>query len=275
MIKNLEPILKDLYLISGLNMSIFDTHYQPIASYPHKKSPFCHLIDQNPESVKLCHQCDYQAFQIAKKTGKLYVYQCHFHLYEAVVPLYYYENLSGYLMMGQTLTHSQFDRESIEQLASPYISDQQKLQEAIQKISVHSIEQIHSFASIVNICAEYITLTNRMALQKKELAQEVCEYLHQFYDTDISLNLLCKTFFCSKATLTQSFKKEYHVSIHQYLVQLRLKESLKLLSNYHLTIHDIAYQVGFKDANYYTKVFQKYYHITPSEYRKSPHENAF
>lgn len=268
MIKSLEPILKDLYLISGLNMSIFDTHYQLVASYPHVKSPFCHLIDQNPKSLKLCHQCDHQAFEIAKKTGKLYIYQCHFHLYEAVVPLYYYHHLSGYLMMGQTLTNSKFDRETIEKLALPYISDQQKLQEAINKISIHSIEQIHSFASIVNICAEYITLTNQMTLQKKELAQEVCEYLHQFYYTDISLNLLCQNFFCSKATLTNTFKKEYHTSIHQYLIQLRLNESLKLLLDHDLTIRDIADEVGFKDANYYTKVFQKYYHTSPSKYRE-------
>ena len=34
----LEKLLKDLYKISGLNMSIFDLNQNLLASYPHKKS---------------------------------------------------------------------------------------------------------------------------------------------------------------------------------------------------------------------------------------------
>ena len=36
--EDLEKILKQLYLVSGLNMSIFDINQKPLASYPHKKS---------------------------------------------------------------------------------------------------------------------------------------------------------------------------------------------------------------------------------------------
>ena len=37
----LEKMLKDLHLLSGLNMSIFDLNQNLLASYPHKKSKFC------------------------------------------------------------------------------------------------------------------------------------------------------------------------------------------------------------------------------------------
>ena len=42
--EDLEKILKQLYLVSGLNMSIFDINQKLLASYPHEKSKFCQDI---------------------------------------------------------------------------------------------------------------------------------------------------------------------------------------------------------------------------------------
>ena len=48
----LEKMLKDLYLLSGLNMSIFDLNQNLLASYPHKKSKFCNEIGKNKKSYQ-------------------------------------------------------------------------------------------------------------------------------------------------------------------------------------------------------------------------------
>lgn len=265
--QKLEPILKDLYLISGLNMSVFDVDYQLVASYPHQKSPFCSLIEKNPDSLRICHQSDYQAFEKAKKTGKIYIYQCYFHLYEAVVPLYDFDILSGYMMMGQTLTTSKFDRENIERQALPYVQYPQELQQAIEKISVHTKEQILSFAAIVNICAKYITLTHRMQIDKKDLAEEIKVYLQKYYYTAITIDHLCEYFYCSKATLAQTFKQKYQQSIHQYLTQVRMKHAAYFLSHSSMTVQEISQKCGYQDSNYFTKAFSKYYQLSPSQYR--------
>jgi len=266
-IDQLEPILKNLYLISGLNMCIFDTDYQLVTSFPYQKSSFCALIDQNCDALKYCTQYDHRAFQIAKETGKLYIYQCHFHLYEAVVPLYHFGILSGYLMMGQTLTTSYFDRRNIEKEAMMFVDNQIQLKEAIQKITVHTKEQIEAFSQIVNICAEYITLTHLMSNNKKDLAEEIKTYIKQYYNTDITIEKLCQYFYCSKATLINTFKNKYHMTIHQYIMDMRLNKAQELLFNSTMSIHAIALQCGYKDANYFTKAFRKKYQISPSDYR--------
>ncbi|MEE0966483.1 MAG: PocR ligand-binding domain-containing protein, partial [Bacilli bacterium] len=156
---DLQSMLKDLYLISGLNISIYDIDENIITSYPEKKSPFCALIEHNPESLKHCQECDHNAFKRVKKSGKIDIYKCYFNLYEAAVPLYTYGIHTGYLMMGQTLTTSRFDREYIKEKAIQYINNEEVLEDAIKKISVHSHEQILAFSNIVDICAKYITLT--------------------------------------------------------------------------------------------------------------------
>ena len=47
----LEKMLKDLHLLSGLNMSIFDLNQNLLASYPHKKSKFCNEIKNRTNIV--------------------------------------------------------------------------------------------------------------------------------------------------------------------------------------------------------------------------------
>ena len=99
----LEKLLKDLYKISGLNMSIFDLNQNLLASYPHKKSKFCNELEKNNNAFQHCIDCDYKAMEHVKETGELYIYKCHFGLNEAIMPLYSYGSLTGYLMMGQEM----------------------------------------------------------------------------------------------------------------------------------------------------------------------------
>lgn len=266
--KELQTILKDLYLISGLNISIFDIDEKLITSYPEKKSMFCSLIAKNPSGLKKCKECDHNAFLKVRETGQIYIYQCYFHLYEAAVPLYTYGIHTGYLMMGQTLTDSPFDKEEIKNKALNYIDNKEELEKAIKKISIHTREQILSFSNIIDICAKYLTLTNRIEYKKKDLAFQVKEYLIHNYNKEISIDFLCQLFYCSKSTLINHFKKEYQTTIHQFLLDYRLEKAVELLKNDNLSIVEISITCGFQDPNYFSKAFKHKYHISPSKYKE-------
>jgi len=271
MMNDIQSLLKDLYLISGLNMSIFDLDGNIIISYPQQKSPFCHLISQNKNALDKCIECDKAAFERVKKTGKIDIYQCHLHLYEACVPLYTYGMHTGYLMMGQTLSQSLIDKEQLKEAALSFVGDEKRLDLAIEKISVHSQEQILSFASIIDICAKYLTLTNRIKAKNKNLAEEVKQYIIQNYHRDITIEHLCHYFYCSKATLINHFKNAYHQTVHQFLLEYRLNKAKEYLKNEQLSIQEIARNCGFKDANYFSKAFKKHNGISPLYYREKYH----
>ena len=53
-----------------------------------------------------------------------------------------------------------------------------------------------------------------------------------------------------------------------YIQLLRLKKAIELMADGNNNISEIAYEVGFSDPNYFSKVFKKAYQLTPSEYRK-------
>lgn len=130
----LENLLKDLYKISGLNMSIFDLNQNLLASYPHKKSKFCNELEKNNNAFQHCIDCDYKAMEHVKKTGELYIYKCHFGLNEAIMPLYSYGSLTGYLMMGQAVIGTYRNYSEILEKSKEYFQEKEILKNISQKL---------------------------------------------------------------------------------------------------------------------------------------------
>lgn len=56
-----------------------------------------------------------------------------------------------------------------------------------------------------------------------------------------------------------------------YLMRVRLNKAINMLDTQpELMINEIAYKCGFEDNAYFSRIFKKYFDITPSQYRKSP-----
>lgn len=144
----LENLLKDLYKISGLNMSIFDLNQNLLASYPHKKSKFCNELEKNNNAFQHCIDCDYKAMEHVKKTGELYIYKCHFGLNEAIMPLYSYGSLTGYLMMGQAVIGTYRNYSEILEKSKEYFQEKEILKKYITEITILNDEQVYAFANI-------------------------------------------------------------------------------------------------------------------------------
>ena len=75
----------------------------------------------------------------------------------------------------------------------------------------------------------------------------------------------------SVSTLTRHFRRATGYPPNEYLLMLRLKQSLLLLVNPELSISDIADRVGFSDSNYFCRLFRKNTERSPSEYRRQYH----
>jgi AraC-like DNA-binding protein len=264
--EDLEKILKQLYLVSGLNMSIFDINQKLLAAYPHENSKFCHEIEKSKASDH-CFICDINAMNHVKETGKLYVYQCHFGLSEAIMPLYSYGALTGYLMMGQAVIGTYRNYSEIINKSKPYFENEKELRQLVTNITILDEDQIYAFAHVCDICAKYISLTNRIQAKNDHLAQEIKQYLIANYSKPITIDQLCDYFFCSRGTLLTHFKSKYNTTIHKFLLDYRLKKAAELLTNKKQTVKEIAYQCGFEDPNYFCKVFKKEYQCSPLEFR--------
>lgn len=93
-------------------------------------------------------------------------------------------------------------------------------------------------------------------------------YIREHYGEQISLEDVAEAGNVSGNYLGRLFKEEMGVGFHDYLTQVRLEESEKLLAKTNLTIKEIAFQVGYLDEKYYSKLFKKVTGIKPTEYRR-------
>lgn len=269
---DLKQMLKDLYQISGFRISVYDTEWREIASYPQQLSGFCSCIQKNPDAKKICIHNDRLAFQSVKQSGEPYIYRCQFGLYEAVAPLYYFGMLSGYLMMGQVLETAPNSRKQVLDLALPYCDDKDAMQTIIHQMPSCSSQTFSSYLTIMSICAEYITLSNRFRPVHQNLAQSIKEYLELHYPEKITLNTLCRQFYCSRATLMTAFRQEYDQTINRFLLIIRVRVAKEKLTSGNDSISEVAIKCGFADQNYFCKVFRQQEGLTPTQYRNINHD---
>ena len=54
-----------------------------------------------------------------------------------------------------------------------------------------------------------------------------------------------------------------------YLTSLRIIKAEELLKNSDISIKEICFEVGYRDPNYFSRIFKKNIGITPTEFRES------
>ncbi len=72
----------------------------------------------------------------------------------------------------------------------------------------------------------------------------------------------------SKKRVVEIFQKEYEITPNQYLNNIRLEQSKKLLIETEDSIINIVYSVGFGSSSAFYKTFKDSCNLTPTKYRK-------
>lgn len=98
-------------------------------------------------------------------------------------------------------------------------------------------------------------------------------YVHSAEDINF-VKLACG-FGMSYSTLRRLFKAKYGVALQAFLIEERVRKAALLLENTALEVKEIARQVGFSSANYFTRSFTKHIHLSPLKYRKKAHKRAY
>ena len=121
----------------------------------------------------------------------------------------------------------------------------------------------HRYDHVVRIPDKEEQNCIRQAAIKKQIA----DFIEENYVNDISLSDAASAMHYSEPHFCKIFKECFGKSFILYLTQLRVDRSKKLLSDITVNIKDISTRVGFRDSNYYAKVFKREEGMTPSEYR--------
>ena len=93
-------------------------------------------------------------------------------------------------------------------------------------------------------------------------------YIKNNLTEKITLSDIAWHLHCSTVTLTEHFKKEFGITIMEYVTKKRMQLAERLLITTDKTLGEIALMSGFSDVEYFSRVFKRYHSTPPGEWRK-------
>lgn len=105
--------------------------------------------------------------------------------------------------------------------------------------------------------------------EEKSTFENILRYVNANYTDDISLNFLSQKFYLHNTYISGLFKKNLGITFSEYLTDLRLKKASSLLMASDYPVNEVAAMSGYRDYNYFTRVFREHFNMTPVQYRRS------
>jgi len=114
------------------------------------------------------------------------------------------------------------------------------------------------------------TVSKAMANHKhsRSIVASVQDYVERNYNKPLSLNEIADIFNINMSYLSTLFKQETGVNFIEYIHQIRLKHAYSLFPDTSLSLKEIAFAVGYQDANHFSRVFSRIMGETATEYRE-------
>ena len=90
-------------------------------------------------------------------------------------------------------------------------------------------------------------------------------YVAQNFDKKIQNDEVAKLCAMSPFRFSRGFKEAFGIAFRDYVVRYRLRQAYSLLKNPNISITDVAFSVGFSEVSYFSRIFKKYFGVSPSE----------
>ncbi|KYH05649.1 AraC family transcriptional regulator [Chryseobacterium cucumeris] len=94
----------------------------------------------------------------------------------------------------------------------------------------------------------------------------VVDYIKRNLHQKLSIDSIAKLAYVSKSNFFKMFKDELGTSPNDFILQERITRAKELLAS-QTSIKETAFQTGFSDTNYFTRVFKQLEGVTPKSYQ--------
>ncbi|HIX90087.1 MAG TPA: AraC family transcriptional regulator [Candidatus Agathobaculum pullicola] len=132
----------------------------------------------------------------------------------------------------------------------------------------HLQEIITRLSLLCNELSEEHNLLSLNQNSQSDLLQQILAYMEEKVTEPITIEQICHKFFMSRTSLQALFKMYLHNSPKSYLLNIKLQKSKELIRESQYTISEIADMLGFSSIHYFSRLFKKYFELSPSEYAK-------
>ena len=266
----LKDVLHDFHTISGMDIAVMDSQFRGVAAARSETNNFCEYIHRSSKCLDCCVSSDTARLKSAALKRELIVYTCPFGVFEAICPIIKDGAVVGFLFLAMGIESGEHHAKGTVEnarLVDPKL-DFETLMSCVQTFPSQPYEVFGSYARMLPVLADYIAANDMLSDDKHTLGQLVKIYVKNNLSRKITLADISWNLHCSTVTLTEHFKKEFGITIMQYVAEKKMFLAEKMLADERNNVNDVAEACGFSDVEYFSRCFKGYHGVSPLAWRK-------
>lgn len=135
--------------------------------------------------------------------------------------------------------------------------------------AAYNEEQLtHLLAALMHLFATSLGAAPNTSVSNDTLIGKLLLYISENFRQPLTLTQIANQFFISKNYLCYYFKQQMHVTVMEYLRELRLEYAAKLAVTTHIKSIEISEACGYGSVSHFLRDFKRKYSISPLAMRK-------
>ncbi|WP_246050107.1 response regulator [Aquibacillus sediminis] len=154
----------------------------------------------------------------------------------------------------------------LDQLAEVFYTIKQMHADKVDMLNTMSFYQLQTRQDWYDFI-KVICLQIQQYYQSQNKIERAKTYIEHHYDQPLSLDQISQYIDLSTNYFSNLFKEATGEAFIDYLTRLRLNKAKQYLKENHYSLKQISAMVGYKDPNYFSRVFKKHVNMSPKQYQ--------
>lgn len=120
---------------------------------------------------------------------------------------------------------------------------------------------------IIDLTEALLDLRNRLTARGR-VVFDAERYILSHLDSDLSVHDIAAHVYVTPTHLCYLYKKNTGQTIGQFILRVRMQKAENMICNTAMKVSEIAHATGYANPNYFSRIFQDYFGLTPTEYRE-------
>jgi AraC-like DNA-binding protein/ligand-binding sensor protein len=256
-----------------VKMTVFSLNMEElIVGLQNPGSRYCQLIQKKLHIRYRCCRQDRLMCSHCEQRQELLVYHCYAGLSEAVMPIKVEDTLIGYAMLGQFRTRKALPGEILHQWLEAGF-DGKNLQAAFMDQPFFDAATVDNMLPLFSMLVAFIVTRKYVKVRRPGLAEQVVQWVENHLSDSMTLDKIAFAMNRSKSSISHIVKQQLGLSFTELYILKRIQRFESIVTvDQNISIQGAAYQVGYQDPFYFSRIYKKVRLATPSSYIKSVHE---
>lgn len=236
---------------------------------------FCQNVRLLEGGREACDRSDRkEALALAQNYRSPFFFRCHTGLCELVLPLRKEDEVIGLVFVGQCRLSDEDAVPDLRRRATRLGGSPDHFEALYRTLPLLDRDALLDVGTILMQYFEtLIELEGKDWLRQisstadANQMEQIAVFIRMKYMSPITPRSICARYHLNPSYAAREFKKHTGQTMVGYIHSVRVQNAARLLTSSTLPVESIALNVGFGDANYFSRVFKRLTGLSPAEYR--------